>query len=97
MARAVDFEGTNIKLVAPEGQEDRVDPLYAFQNGNVVVTAWQFSPEEMEEFVRTGRGRIFVAQLSGSTIYPTFVGNAESVRALCIDYGKTFPKQTETA
>lgn len=93
MARAVDFLGTNIKLLAPSGQEDRVEPLRAFQNGHAVVTAWELTDMELAEVIATRR--IFVAQLSGRSIHPMYVGDAESVRALCIDYGKTFPKQTE--
>lgn len=91
MANAVDFEGTNIKLTAPDGDEDRVTPLRAFQNGHVVVTAWELTDLEIAEIIRTRR--IFVGQLSGRTIHPTVVGTAEQIRAMCIDYGKTFPRQ----
>lgn len=95
MAEAVDFIGSNLTLRAPAGEEDRVSTLKAFTNGNVVVSCWQLTPEEIETVIRTGR--VFVAQFSGRTIFPTFIGDDRSVRALVADYGATIPQQNEPA
>lgn len=95
MAITVDFQGTNMRLRAPQGDEDRVQPLRCFTNNHVVVTCWKLTPDEMVEVMRTGK--IWVAQLSGRTIHPTLVADAETIRELCLDHGGTFPRQTEAA
>lgn len=95
MAAPVDFTGTNLVLNPPDGEEDRVSAMRAFTNGHVVVSCWELTPEEIEFVVRTGR--IFVAQWSGKTIFPTFVGDARSTRALVADYGRTIPQQENAA
>lgn len=91
MASAVDFKGANLTLTAAKGDEDRVREMKAFFNGNTTVSCWELSPEELEEVSRTGK--VFVSILSGKTFFPMFVGNSESVRALVVDTGATFPKQ----
>lgn len=90
MATAVDFEGTNIQLNPPNGRDD-VAPLRAFTNGNCVVSCWELSDEEFETIRRTRK--VFVSQFSGNTIYPTFIGDATSVRDVVSGYGKTIPQQ----
>lgn len=95
MAEPVDFTGTNLVLNPPAGEEDRVGGMRAFTNGNVVVSCWQLTPEEIEFVMRTGR--IFVGQWSGQTIFPTYVGDERSMRAIVADYGRTIPRQAEQA
>jgi len=87
------FVGANRCFHAPPGRDD-IQPLQAFTNGNMVVSAWQLTQEEVDEINHNG-GKIFVSVMSGSGFFPTFVGSSESVRALLLDHGGTFPKQPE--
>lgn len=94
MGFAVPFVGFNRWFNPPKGREDTIAPVVAFGNGNVVVTAWQFTAEEIQQINRNN-GKVFVAVMSGTDFIPTLVGSSESVRQMLIDHGGTFPKQPE--
>lgn len=87
MAKAVDFTGSNMKLVAPAGRDD-IDTLHTFTNGNVSVSCWEFTEAELVEIAATGR--IYLSCFSGKSQPPVFVGTRDQVRDLIADYGGTF-------
>ncbi|GEM_PF-1340874 len=84
MATAVNFTGSNMKLMPPDGAEN-VEPLHTFTNGVCSVSCWELSSEDLEQIARTGR--IFVTVLSGRSQPPVFIGSEESVRSVVVDYG----------
>jgi hypothetical protein len=93
MATPVDFKGTNIAMLAPDGREDIAD-VKAFTNGRCFVTKWKLTADELAEISRTGC--VFVS-LFGNGMQPLFVGGAEEVRGVIVDYGPTFPSQETPA
>jgi hypothetical protein len=84
MATAVHFEGANKVYGAPEGRDD-VRSLHTFCNGTCIVSAWELSDEELAEITRTRR--VFLNVMSGTVLYPVFVGSESVVRSLVVDYG----------
>lgn len=88
MGHSTKFEGCNKVLTAPKGQEDRTHDLHTFNNGNVTVSAWVLSPEEIEEINKTGK--IFLSVFFGPSPPPVFVGSEKSVKELVADYGKVW-------
>ncbi len=92
MGNPAPFVGS--RPIAPPPGRDDVREAHYFTNGTMVVSAWQLSAEEVEQINRDG-GKIFVAVASGKAFFPTLVGSSETVRALLVDYGGTFPKQPE--
>lgn len=88
MASPVDFPGSNFTFTSPAGREDTILDLKAFINGNAIVSAWKLSDEEMEEVKRTGT--VFLMTLSGTVVYPTFVGSERQVRLMVADTGKVW-------
>lgn len=91
MGQPAKLEGANMVLRAPEGQEETCRDLCTFTNGSCSVSCWEFSAEELNEIVRTGR--IFVSVHSGRTQPPVFVGSEETVRALVVDFGGVWRRQ----
>jgi hypothetical protein len=89
MGWPADFPGSNFTFLAPEGRED-VSDLPVFRSGVANVSAWQLSPEELEEVNRTGK--VFVSVLSGDIFFPVAVGSEESIRAMVADFGKVWPR-----
>lgn len=85
MGQAVKFDGANMVLRAPKGQEETCGDLHTFTNGQCSVSCWEFSAEEISEIVRTGR--VFLSVHSGHTQPPVFVGSEETVRSVVVDYG----------
>lgn len=90
MAYAVDFEGSNIVLRAPEGRDD-VSDLHVMRNRGMVVSCWELEPQEVEEIIRTGR--IFLS-IMGPTMAPAFVGTGEVMRDFTAEYG-VLPRQPD--
>lgn len=93
MAQGVDFKGTNIVMRAPEGREDVAD-IRAFKNDQCCVTCWELDLIERAEVARTGR--VFLSVFMSGGMPPVFVGGAEEVRGITVDYGGTFPTQEPT-
>ncbi len=87
MAQPVDFNGTNIIMRAPPGRED-ISDVRAFANGRCFVTCWELTDAEKAEVARTGK--VYVS-LFGGGMQPLFVGGAEDVRSVIVDYGGAFP------
>jgi hypothetical protein len=85
MGTPVDFVGTNVTLTAHPDNKETVQDMRAFRNGFHMITAWVFTPEEMEQIIRTGV--VYLAVLSGRSSPPVFVGSEESVRHICADVG----------
>lgn len=93
MANSIAWHGQNRLLSAPKGEEkDRVHDLHVFNNGNVTVSCWQLTPEELADIIQNG-GKIYLAVLYGASQPPVFVGSEDSVRQVVIDYGKVWKKE----
>jgi hypothetical protein len=84
MGHPVGFDGAN-KIYGPPPGRDDVGNLPTFFNGTCVVQAWEFTPEEIDEIVRTGR--VFISSMSRGVMFPTFVGSESTVRSVVVDYG----------
>lgn len=97
MASAVDFAGSNRKLVAPAGREGDVSTLHVFHNGHCSVSCWQLSAEELRQVVEEG-GRVWLTVLySGDTQPPVFVGSRAQVRGVVVDYGPVWREEAPKA
>ncbi|NSY10818.1 hypothetical protein G6L14_02155 [Agrobacterium vitis] len=93
MAQPVKFDGANMVLRAPAGQEETVFDLYTFTNGACSVSCWELSAEELAEVNRTGR--VFLSVFSGRSQPPVFIGNEEAVRSIVVDYGGVWKRGGE--
>ena len=91
MARGVSIKGGNLTMKAPAGEEDRVNDLHVFRNRGCVITAWQFSLEELLEIKRTGR--IYIA-FWGQGMPPTLVGCEDAIREATAE-GGVLPRQED--
>lgn len=89
MGRPADFPGSNFTFLAPPGRDDVCD-LHVFRRGPANVSAWQLSPEELEEVNRTGK--VFLSILSGDIFFPVAVGSEESIRLMVADFGPVWPR-----
>jgi hypothetical protein len=65
MANAIDFAGSNRKLLPPQGAEN-VEALHTYTNGMCSVSCWELTQEELAEVIRTGR--VFLTVLSGTCV-----------------------------
>lgn len=94
MGVPVIFEGTNLKLLPPEGRSD-VQPMFTYSNGLHVVSKWVLTVDELAEITETGC--VFVSVLSPAPLTPPpiFVGSEKSVRALAADGGGVWKKDGE--
>lgn len=90
MAYAVHFDGANVLLIAPRGQEETCNDLHVFRNRRMVVSCWQLEPHELEEIARTGKVFLSVA---GPTQPPVYLATESEMRAFTAEYG-LMPKQT---
>lgn len=86
MGQGVKFDGANRAYGPPEGvSEEQCRTLHVFTNGACLVSAWEFTDEEIEEIVRTRRA--FLSVWSGSTLFPVFVGSETVTRGVVADFG----------
>jgi hypothetical protein len=92
MGSGVSFQGVNLRLNPPDGRED-VQAIEAFRNETAIVTAWEFTPEEIADINRTGK--VFVAVMTSKFFVPIFVGSSRTTRGLLADYGSVFPHQPD--
>lgn len=87
MANPIPWHGTNKILQAPAHEDkQRVGDLHVFNNGNVTVSCWQLTDEELIDLVQNG-GKIYLGVLFGKSQPPVFVGTEDSVRRIAIDFG----------
>lgn len=91
MASPIDFEGSTDHFGPPPGMEESIGWLHCFRNGINVVSAWQFSPEELEELNRNG-GVAFLSVRSGPSVLPVFVGTERVVASVVADEGGVWKK-----
>lgn len=92
MGHGVDFFGSNRKYGPPPGvSEDQCATLHVFSNGACIVSAWEFTDEEILEIVRTRRA--FLSVWSGATLFPVFVGSENVTRGLVADSGAVWKQQ----
>ena len=85
LGNGVDFKGTNKTY---RGNGNDVADVNVFTNGKCIVIAHELSDEELEEIVRTRK--VFSSSLSGSVLYPIFVGSESAVRSVVVDYGNVW-------
>lgn len=90
MGQPIDFAGTNMRLLPPDGA-DNVNDMPTFTNGTCSVSCWKLSPAEVVEVNATGR--VYLAVLSGRTQPAVFVGDAATVRAVVTDCGGAWEAQ----
>jgi hypothetical protein len=94
MAYPVKFEGANVVLKAPPGQEETCGDLHVFRNRQSVVSCWKFEGDELAEIIRTG---CVYASVQGPTQPPMYLAAETEMRAFTAEYG-VMPKQPkETA
>ena len=93
MANPVRFEGAN-KVYGPPSGRDDVGTLHTFCNGTCIVSAWELTDEELAEITRTRR--VFLSVMSGTVLYPLFVGSESVVRSVVVDYGAIWTKGAQT-
>lgn len=91
MASAVKFDGANVILRAPAGQEETCNDLHVFRNRAMVVSCWELDAGDLAEVMRTGRIYVSVA---GPTQPPIYVATESEMRAFTAETG-LMPKQTE--
>ena len=89
MAEAVIFEGANVILKAPAGQEETCNDLHVFRNRAMVVSCWEFDDAELAEIVRTRR---VYASIAGPTQPPMYLATESEMRAFTAETG-LMPKQ----
>lgn len=89
MGTPIEFAGKTHVFTPPKDSDgvpdDRIGALPAYSNGQHIVSCWIFSKEELLEIIRTGK--VFVAVLSKTTLYPMFLGSENSVREQIADAG----------
>lgn len=88
MANPHDFKGSNRHYGPPPGLDEMVGHLHVFMNGQVVVSAWKPTPEELAK-LNAGES-IFVSVMSGSNVFPIYVGCEETCRTVASDTGKVW-------
>lgn len=94
MACAVKFDGANVILKAPPGQEETCNDLHVFRNRRMVVSCWELDDAELAEVIRTRR---IYASIAGPTQPPMYLATETEMRSFTAEYG-VMPKQpTETA
>lgn len=72
-----EFPQVNKRLGAPKGCEGEVGALPVCTDGNVCVSCWELTPEELEIVKRTGK--IFLFVFSGETQPPVALVGAEDM------------------
>ena len=93
MGTPAHFPGANRLFRAPAGAEN-VSDLETFSNGNVIVSAWQLSPAELEAVNASG-GIVFLSVFS-SVLFPVCVGSEDSIRMLAADFGPVWKREGRT-
>lgn len=78
MGYPVTFEGANIRLLPPEGQEDSVMEMPAMKLGhNVYVSCWRLTQAEIDQIVKTGT--VYLSLITDG-VPPAFVGALDEMK-----------------
>lgn len=92
MAHSIHWHGQTKILKPPNADDrDRIHDICIFNNGNVSVSCWQLTPEELADIIQNG-GKVYLAVLYGPSQPPCFVGSEDSIRSTVIDYGRVWKK-----
>ncbi len=86
MAQAIDFCGSNKRLVPAPGTEDMVGNLHVHTNGREVISCWKLTPEELAHVNRTGE--IWLSVASGKTAPPVYIAGFPMMEATDLDTGQ---------
>lgn len=89
MSKPVAFDGHNMMFGPPPGLDEMVGRLPVFMNGNTVVSAWQLDPGELQAVIDSG-GIVFVSHMSGTQVFPQYVGSESTVKAVASDTGRVW-------
>lgn len=89
MARPIPFDGHTHDFGPPPGLDEMVGRLPCFMNGATVVSAWQLDPTELQAVIDSD-GIVFVSHMTGTQVYPCYVGSEESVKEVASDTGKVW-------
>ena len=89
MAHPIPFDGHTHDFGPPPGLDEMVGRLPCFMNGATVVSAWQLAPEELQRVIDSG-GIVFMSVMSGTNVFPCYVADEESVKAVASDTGKVW-------
>lgn len=93
MAKLIPWHGINKILNPPKDWDNSViQDMPVFNNGKYTVTCWQLSPEELAK-VAQNSGKVFVAVMYGASQPPMFVGTEQTVKDVCVDFGKTWMRE----
>lgn len=65
-----------------------VGRLPVFMDGRTVVSAWKLSPEELAEIQQTGV--VFLSIMSGTAVFPCYVGSESGTKAVASGTGKVW-------
>lgn len=100
MAEAINFEGSTHDFGPPPGLDEMVGRLHIFSNGHCTVSAWKLTPKEIEEgvvYVSVMSGSQWKRLTSDDgtqskdflvpVVFPTYVGDEESCKAVVSDTG----------
>lgn len=89
MGEPVKFSGHTHDFGPPPGLDEMVGRLPVFMNGRTVVSAWKLSDEELDEIKATG-GVVFLSIMSGTSVFPCYVGSESYCKAVASDTGKVW-------
>ena len=84
MSTPVRFPGANRFFGPPPGYEEVIRPIEALQVGAAMISCWELTDEEINEIIL--RRRVYVAVLSGSTFFPTYVGSPSDIAGVPPQY-----------
>lgn len=93
MANPIQWHGMNKTLQAPASEDkQRIQDMHVFNNGNISVSCWQLTDEELIDLIQNG-GKIYLAVLFGPSQPPVFVGTEDSVRRIAVDFGGVWKRK----
>lgn len=90
MAKPISFLGAN--FIFPSDGKLLLDQMIFRQPcGPANVSCWRLTPEELAEINRTGC--VFLTVMSGSILYPCFVGSENETHAVVADTGPVWDRE----
>lgn len=91
MGHGIDWHGTNRSFGPPPGvSEEQCQTLRVFDNGNCLVSAWELTPQEISEVIRTKQ--VFQS-IWGRSLAPSLIGSESVVHSVVVEYGPVWKLQ----
>lgn len=97
MAEAINFPEANAHYGPPPGEEDRVGWLHCHKNGYQVVSAWQFTTQQLRDLIESGEP-VYLSVWYGDgnpvtqPVFPVYVGDRSEINGISADFGSVFGK-----